>query len=205
MTRQDLQALRIPLVVLALTLLAVVGFLYFSGKAHDAAKARLAAREHELKQARKRIRTALEAGDLISRYLASYQRLVAMGFVGEEQRMNWLDALRSTNDQARLFGVEYDIGVQRPHTYAAQLNVGPLLLQESVMQLRLRLLHEEDLLRFFDALANTGGGLYTIDECRLRRLKNVDTEQVAQPPNVAAECALRWLTAKPPLSPEKKP
>ncbi len=119
--------------------------------------------------------------------------------------MNWLDGLRSANDQARLFGVEYDIGVQRPYAYSATLNMGRLQLQESVMHLRLRLLHEEDLLRFFDALASTGGGVYTIDECKLRRLKSVDTKQAAQSPNLAAECALRWLTVKPSPLPEKTP
>jgi hypothetical protein len=203
MNRQDLQELRIPLVVLALALLVAATCLYLSGKVHDAAQQRLATQERALKQARQRIQTSHEEGHLISRYLTTYQQLVAMGFVGDEQRMNWLDSLRSANEEARLFGVEYDIGVQRPSSYGAELDVGRLLLQESVMHLRLRLLHEEDLPRFFEALAKRGGGLYTVDQCKLRRLKIADTDQRAQSPNLTAECALRWLTVKPASLPDK--
>ncbi|MES2564221.1 MAG: hypothetical protein V4637_16065 [Pseudomonadota bacterium] len=203
MNRHDIQVLRIPLIILASSLLVAVACVYFSGKVHDAARERLATREHALKQARLRIQHAHEESELITRYLTSYQQLMATGFIGDEQRMNWLDGLRIANDQARLFGVEYDIGVQRPYSYASELNVGALVLQESIMNLRFRLLHEEDLPRFFDFLTKTAAGLYTIDQCKLQRLKDIQTEEVVQPPNLAAECALRWLTVRPSPLPEK--
>ena len=92
------------------------------------------------------------------RYLGAYQQLQKQGFAGEEQRINWLDALRLTNQQADLFGVDYDIGTQKAYPFAAALNPGPIQLRESVMRLRFRLLHEEDLLRFLDLLVAPGRG-----------------------------------------------
>jgi hypothetical protein len=66
------------------------------------------------------------------------------------------------------------------------------------MQVRLRLLHEEDLPRFFEALAQSGAGFFTIDRCVLRRLPSEDVERGTRlRQNVAAECDLRWLTARP--------
>ena len=140
---------------------------------------------------------------MIGRYADAYQQLARTGFVGEEQRINWLDSLRSANEEARMFGVEYDIGAQRPYVYAAEFPAAPLQLHESLMQVRLRLLHEEDLTRFLDALAWSGGGFFTVDRCVLRRLRTGEAERDARvQQNIAAECDLRWLTAR--LPAEKK-
>ncbi|MNC90938.1 hypothetical protein D3C83_70990 [compost metagenome] len=63
------------------------------------------------------------------------------------------------------------------------------------MKLRFRLLHEEDLMRFFHALAQAGAGVFSIDECTLKR---VDTSgAIRYQPNLAAECELSWITAQP--------
>jgi hypothetical protein len=148
---------------------------------------------------------ASRSGDenLIVRYLGSYQQLQKRGFAGEEQRINWLDALRVTNQQADLFGVDYDIGTQKPYPFAAAFNPGSIQLRESVMKLRFRLLHEEDLLRFLDVLARQGTGIYTVDQCSLKRL---DARGVIRyQPNLAAECELAWITASASPTPEKKP
>jgi hypothetical protein len=207
MSRQDLEALRVPLIALAVTLLAAALMVYFSGSVLDSKRQLLSKREGELKQARLKIQNAGEEKQMISLYLDGYQQLARAGFVGDEQRINWLDSLRIANEEARIFGVEYSISAQRPYAYANEFRVGQLMLQESVMHLKFRLLHEEDLLRFFDALGRRGGGFYTIDQCIMRRNKLVEAEKMIQAePNLAAECDVRWLTVKPapPAAPRKK-
>jgi hypothetical protein len=202
MNRDDLKALRNPLIALAFTLLAAAGLVYYSGSVLESARQLLTQREGELKQARLRIQNAGEEREMIGRYLSGYQQLARSGFVGEEQRINWLDSLRLASQQANLFGVEYEISVQRPYAHAAEFNPGQLLLQESVMRLRLRLLHEEDLARFVQALGQQGGGFFTMDQCIMKRLRPGDTTLQFQP-NLSAECELSWLTAKP-ATDEKK-
>lgn len=205
MNREDLQALRAPLIVLAVVLLAAAGLVYSSAAVLDSARQLLSQRESQLRDARLRIQNAGEEKEMIARYLAGYQRLAQAGFVGEEQRINWLDSLRVANQQANIFGVDYEISAQRPYVYAAEFNPGQLLLQESVMRLRLRLLHEDDLTRFFQALARQGGGFFTVDQCIMRRLKPGEADRVLQfQPNLSAECDLAWLTAKPATAVEKK-
>ncbi|HYC44773.1 MAG TPA: hypothetical protein VED01_04735 [Burkholderiales bacterium] len=204
-SRDDLQALRIPLIAFAATVVVSITLIVLSGSFLDRADRAKAQREAQLREARGRIQNAGEEKEMIGRYLAGYQQLARAGFVGEEQRINWLDSLRLANEEARIFGVEYDIGAQKPYAYAAEFNPGQLALQESVMNLRLRLLHEEDLPRFFNALARYGGGLFTIDQCSLRREARAETDRSLNvQPNLNAECNVRWLTVKPQAAAEKK-
>jgi hypothetical protein len=203
MKREDLEALRIPLIVLAVTLIAALGLVFVSAGFLENAKRTLSQRETQLREARLRIQNAGEEKEMIGRYLGRYQQLAQAGFVGDEQRINWLDSLRVANEEARIFGVEYDIGTQKPYVYASEFNTGPMLLQESVMQLRFRLLHEEDLPRFFSALARHGGSYFTIDQCTMRRMRTGEPDRSVQA-NLGAECEVRWLTIRPPGAPEKK-
>ena len=205
MKREDFEALRVPLIVLVATLVAAMLIIYVSGNVLESARLGLVKRDTELKQARLRIQNAGEEKEMISRYLGAYQQLARVGFVGDEQRINWLDSLRTANEEARIFGVEYDISAQRPYIYASEFNPGQLLLQESVMHLKFKMLHEEDLPRFFEALSRRGGGFYTVDQCVIERLKPGEAEKNLQvQANLAASCDLRWLTVKPAQPAEKK-
>ena len=203
MTRADFEAVRNPLLALGAILLGVAGAVYYTNQLAIGARRDLAQQEKQLKDARTRLLRSGDEKELIVRYLGSYEQLQKRGFAGEEQRINWLDALRQTNQQVDLFGVDYDIGTQKPYPFAAELNPGAIQLRESVMKLRFRLLHEVDLVRFLDALSRQGAGIYTVDQCSLKRL---DTRAaIRYQPNLAAECDLAWITASAAATAEKKP
>lgn len=194
MTQADLKAIRYPsLVLLAIVLLGAAA-IYYTGLLAVAARQQLTQQQGQLREARTRLQKSGDEKDVIVRYLGGYQQLQRRGFVGDEQRINWLDGLRLTNQQADLFGVDYNISSQKPYPYTADLNPGQIQLYESVMKLRFRLLHEEDLMRFLNSLARQGAGIYTVDYCTMKRL---DTGGVIRyQPNIAAECELAWITAR---------
>jgi hypothetical protein len=194
MTQADLQAIRNPSLLLAAILTATVSTVYYTERLAVAARQQLAQQQTQLKDARTRVQKSGDEKEVIVRYLGSFQQLARRGFVGEEQRINWLDGLRLTNQQADLFGVDYDIASQKPYPYAADLNPGDIKLNQSVMKLRFRLLHEEDLMRFLDTLARQGAGIYTVDQCSMKRLDI--GAAIRYQPNIAAECELAWITAK---------
>ena len=194
MNAADFQALRYPLIVLLAVVLAGASAIYFSDLLTVAARQQLAQQQNQLKEARTRLQKSGDEKDIIVRFLDGFRQLERSGFVGEEQRINWLDALRLANQQADLFGVDYQIATQKRYPYAAELSPGQIALNQSVMRLRFRLLHEEDLIRFLSALARQGGGIFTVDLCLLRR---IDTGGVIRyQPNVTADCELAWITAK---------
>lgn len=191
----DLKALQAPLLVLFAAALAASGAVYYTDVLSKQAEQQLTQQEAQLKEARSRLYRSGEEKELIVRYLGSYQQLQRIGFVGDEQRINWLDGLRLSNQQADLFGADYQISAQHPYPYASELGPGRLTLHQSVMKLRFRLLHEEDLMRFFNTLSSAGAGLFSIDACTLKR---VDASgAIRYQPNLAADCELSWITAKP--------
>ena len=194
MNQADLQALRNPLLVLLAVLLVAAVAIYTTEQLTVSAQRQLRQQQNQLKEARTRLQKSGEEKDVIVRFLDGFRQLERSGFVGEEQRINWLDALRLANQQADLFGVDYQIATQKRFQYAAELNPGQITLNQSVMRLRFRLLHEEDLVRFLNALARQGGGIFNVDLCLLRR---IDTGGVIRyQPNVTADCELSWITAK---------
>jgi hypothetical protein len=202
MNAGDLQALRAPLIVQVAVLQAGAAAIYFSDRMTVAARQQLAQQQNQLKEARTRLQKSGEERDIIVKFVDGFRQLERSGFVGDEQRINWLDGLRLANQQADLFGVDYQIETQKRFQYAAELNPGQIALNQSVMRLRFRLLHEEDLIRFLNALARQGGGIFTVDLCQLRRL---DTGGVIRyQPNVQANCELSWITAKVGAAAEQK-
>ena len=194
MNQSDFEALRTPLLVLLAVLVAGAGAIFYTDRLLASERQQLLQQQGQLKQAHVRLQKSGDERDIIVLYLDRYRQLERAGFVGEEQRINWLDGLRLANQQADLFGVDYQIGTQKAYPFAAEFNPGQIELNQSLMQLRFRLLHEGDLLRFFDALARQNAGIFTIDQCLLRR---IDTRGVIRyQPNVNAECELSWITAR---------
>ena len=64
------------------------------------AKRELAQQQSKLRDARARLQKSRDENAIIARYLNDYQYLQRIGFIGDEQRINWLEALRFTNQQA---------------------------------------------------------------------------------------------------------
>jgi hypothetical protein len=194
MTQADFQALKNPLLMLLAVALVGASAVYYSERMMMAQRQQLVQQQAQLKDARTRLQKSGDEREIILRYLDRFRQMERVGYIGEEQRINWLDGLRLANQQADLFGVEYQIGAQSPYAFAADFNPGQLALNQSVMRLRFRLLHEEDLLRFFNALARQGTGLFSIDQCNLRRMNTGGV--IRYQPNVNAECDLSWITVK---------
>jgi hypothetical protein len=202
MNRDDFQTLRNPLIALLVVALFGAAIVYYSERIEVTARQQLSRQQVQLKDARTRLQKSGDEREIIVRYIDRYRQMERIGYIGDEQRINWLDGLRLANRQADLFGVEYQIGAQKPYAYAVDYNPGQLALNQSVMRLRFRLLHEEDLLRFFNALARQDNGLFTIDQCSLKRINTGGI--IRYQPNVNAECDLSWITVKVGAGPERK-
>lgn len=192
--------LTIPLLILLATLAAAVALAKFTSDSVAFAQRNLDTQRAQLRDAQTRVQKSGTEKDLIARYLPNYQKLDALGFIGDEQRINWLDALRNVNHKGSLFGINYDIAAKKAYPNAAALGAGQLNLSQSVMKLRFQMLHEGDLPKFFEYLAEQNAGVFIVNQCNVRRTS------VAPPPrfqpNMSAECELAWLTAQPPSATE---
>ncbi len=138
-----------------------------------------------------------DEGQLIRTYLPKYEGLARRGVVGPEQRLNWMEALRGASDALKLPSVRYDIHPQIPYTRGSPTMTSGLGVYASQMDLILGLLHEEDLNRLLRELRDRATGLFTVEECRLRRAA-ARIEPQSGRPNVNAECSLSWTTIRQP-------
>ncbi len=195
MNTDELKALRGPLIFLVLILAIASGGIYYTYLLRQQAQALLVQQQGQLREAEMRMQRSGDEEAIIIQYVEKYRQLQRSGFVGDEQRINWLDGLRVANERTDLFGINYEIGVQQPYAYATELNPGQISLRQSVMKLDFRLLHEGDLLRFFEALRTQDAGLFHLDRCLLRRTETSGV--ISFQPNLSATCDLIWITATP--------
>lgn len=182
-----------PLVLLICALAAAAIVLAITHRSLEAAQQRQQHQQNALRAEQQRVRTADDEKKAIERYRDEYITLQRQGFIGEEQRINWVDSLRNANFALNLFGIDYSIGAQQAYTEAISVP-GALQLRESHMRLGLKLLHEEDLLRFFDYLARQQVGVFHPRSCTLTRLEGAAKASAAA--NVEATCEIAWITAQ---------
>jgi len=203
MNANDLRSLRTPLLALVLVVATGAGLLYYIDQTLTVARRDLARQQAQLREARTKVQKSGDERDLIVKYADRYRYLQQIGFAGEEQRLNWVDALRLSNQQAQLFGISYQIESQKAYPYANELDPGQLGVFHSAMKVDLGLLHEGDLVSFLATLARQRAGFFAVNECRLTRAASGNNIRLQ--PNLRASCELSWITLRPTTSADKKP
>ena len=129
---------------------------------------------------------------LVDRYHRRYQRFDDLGFIGRESRLDWVETLRMAANGLSVPRLSYAIEPQIEVVPPVQSVLGgeDLQIRASKVQLELGLLHELDLLRFFDDLQAHAPGLIKVDRCELSwevepgSRVNTDT-------NLSASCAVQ--------------
>jgi hypothetical protein len=205
MNADDLKALRNPLIMLAVVIAAGTGAIYYLDHSLATAKRALVQQTNQMREARTRLQRSGDENNIIVRNLPSYQNLQRLGFAGEEQRLNWVEGLRLSNQQAQLFGITYQIGAQQPYAYANELNPGQLALHQSSMKISFSMLHEGDLMRLLGTLGKQGAGFFSVNQCQIDRAGGSGISGARYQPNLRAECDLSWITVTAPAPAEKTP
>ena len=96
--------------------------------------------------------------------------------------------------QHQIAAVDYEIAPQRPLPLAGNRAFPAVDILASRVTLKIRALHEGDVLAFVESLAASRQGFYPVDRCLLKRVEVADPE--AMQPRVEAECGLEWITLK---------
>lgn len=192
LTPQDWLKLRNPLVFLVLVLIAISALIIYTQQQKSMAEQALQTQTNQLNQARQRYLASGQEKDTISQYLPKYQTLLQQGFVGEEHRIEWVDALRKIHGREKLFNINYSIGAQEEYQPNFISNAGSIKLYRSVMKLELSMLHEGDLLTLIDDLRQQQGAPFMVRQCEITRQNAVIGNSFA--PNMHADCELDWVT-----------
>ncbi len=136
----------------------------------------------------------------MSTYALEYASLVDRGVVGGEQRLDWIEELEKLRRQHHVIDFKYTIAPQQPYIPTPALNTGDLEINLSGLGLQIDLLHEMQLIEFFEALRSDMKGWFVVDRCTLERAATADTAETPLPTNIGAQlkadCAGGWITLK---------
>lgn len=130
---------------------------------------------------------------LAREYGRPFEVITRKGVVGEERRLDWVEALRETTASLRLNKSNYRIEPRQMVAPEYIASSGNFSIYASRMYLQLSLLHEGDLLTVIDALDRKAPGIFHVESCALER-KQDDFLKSGAGENVAAECQLAWYT-----------
>lgn len=108
--------------------------------------------------------------------------------LGEERRLEWTETLRKIKGDLHLPSMNYEFGAQTKLTGGQAFT-----FFSTPMQIRLHVLHEEDLLSFLEQIKAQASALVLLRHCKLYPLQqgNLETES---PTLLGAECEMQWLT-----------
>ena len=188
--RPPWHAIKIPLLLLlAVLLLAGAGARWSSGLLLDA-RNQMQQQALASQSARQKLqRSNLEKG-LIQQHLGGYQALAARGFIGEEKRLAWIEAVQQANRDAHLYGLDYSL---EPRTASPAPLASGLPLGQTAMKLRMPMLVEDDLPRFLAALRQRTTGVFRVSSCEMSRSTDIAPEASSRP-GLQVECELLWFT-----------
>jgi hypothetical protein len=140
---------------------------------------------------------------LIEDYLPRFEELDEKGIIGEEHRLNWVEALREAASLVKLPGLRYEIYEQKEYIPEFPVETGTLKLYGSDMSLEIALLHEGDLPALLRVLRRQAQGVYSVQECKLIR-PDEELQRNPKKPNLRATCELTWFTIREPGEEENK-
>lgn len=203
LTSHDWKVLQLPLIAFGFVLIVVLALISYTGNKKAEALIKLESQKSQLNQARQRFQTSGMEKEMIAKYMPMYLDLVRRGFIGEERRIEWIDDLRTINQQFKLFGIHYSIGTQEIYKPPFQVDTSIFSLHHSLMKIEIPLLHEGDVLTVLNYLDSRQSAPFMPRDCVISRLSSSTKNKFL--PYLNASCELDWLTISEPSLTGAKP
>jgi len=130
--------------------------------------------------------------------IGRFQALKARGYIGPEQRLDWIEAIARIKAARRIFKLAYEFAPQRPVDAAilpGGASAGGFEIMSSQMRLQVELLHEGELLAFLADLRDTVQALIQVRSCAMERIAP-STANRGNNAQLKAECTLEWITLR---------
>lgn len=197
LTQKDWRQLRFPILGLGIAMIAVGLLASYAEQYRTEKESAMVAEEGLYRNARQKFESSGLEKETIIEYLPTYNELLAKGFIGEERRIEWIERLRQIHGQYNLFSIDYSIGQQEKYNPSFVSNLGNHVLNRSVMELQLDMLHEGDLINLLEDL-HKDTPPFMVRDCEITRPigAEIDTKKVAA--NLKAACEIDWITLRDP-------
>ncbi len=132
--------------------------------------------------------------DLLEQYKSRYAGYKASGLVGVERRLSWVESLESTNADLQLPAINYNLLPQEAFERPGFKVNRDVDVKGSIMDLKMDLLHEEDLFTLIEGLKLSIENIFTVESCSITRSSPVSSSLDTKRANLSSNCRLRWVT-----------
>jgi hypothetical protein len=195
-SKSDFHLMRWSLSAIGASVLLGGVILYSSSMYADSAKINLHTAQIKMNDARKRLATAKQDLENLSDYSQEYYSLENKQVIGDDHRLDWMDALEKIRNQNLVLDFRYSIAPQKKYAPQPALDSGNFEIHYSETKLQFDLLHEGQLMKFFDALRTQNNGWYQLQGCSMQRIGMSEETDAAAVPHIKAECSGGWITLK---------
>lgn len=189
----DFPLIRWSVIAFCTAALASAAMMYISGRYAQQTQNFLRDAQTHHQDARNRLNAAHEDQENMAEYADEYGKLMVRKVVGDEPRLDWIEALEKLRKQKLVLDFRYSIMPQKNYVSQPAVSSSNFDIHYSEMKLSFDLLHEEQLLNFFNALRLQSAGWYQLDGCTLKRN---DNPSPATQVHLSAECTGGWITLK---------
>ena len=195
----DWELLRRPLGLLLLSAMLSGSLAGIAALARGQLQRQAQAEQAALADRAARNQRAAESATLLAAHGNHVAALRQQGFLGEEQRLTWVEALKAWQDARQIENLRYHFEPRRPWLApgtedAPEGGGGAGALFFTKAHVGAQLLHEGDWLALFTQLDAQARGQYTVDQCQLRRLAAGGGRGAAADGGLEMACDLRWYT-----------
>jgi len=185
--------LRVSWVLLGLSIAAAIGIVLGAQWDRERESRESTSAQRRLSEATGRVEAARRERDSLQESADVFRTLLERGLLQGEHRLDLVEMVNSLRVRHGLFSLDYEIAPQRTLQLPGGRVYPALEVLASRVKVKLRALHEGDVLGFVQDLGQSRQGFYPIDRCLMRR---VEAPADALQPHVEAECAFEWITLK---------
>lgn len=198
----DFNLLRWSLAAISVSVILCGIVLYSSQQYAVHTQQNFLAAQQQINTARNRLTVAHQDQENLATYSQDYQALEERNIIGDNHRLSWIEGLEKLRQQNIVIGFRYNIAPQKIYAPQPAIDSGNFDIHYSEMKLQFELLHEGQLLNFFNALRSQIKGQYQLEGCTLlrnaanNRDDNDDDDIPSITTNLKAECSGGWITLK---------
>lgn len=190
-----LRRLAAPTAIAAVLIALGVAALAMTDRFADEARKAFEAARTERAGIQSRLSRATEDEREIRARLVDYQSLRDRGILGDERRLDWVEAIKTIKTERRLYDVKYSIEPRRPIDYPNLKQTPGVELLMSRMRIETALLHEEDLLLLLADLKARIAPLVVVRSCGLTRVAGASVAGGAGP-RLRGDCLVDLVTIR---------
>ena len=199
-SKSDLPIIKWSLLVFILSLAVSSFAIWLSAAYVDHSRKDRQVAQLQLVNARKLLGDTQSDLNNMSTYAQEYTSLVNNRVIGGERRLDWMEELTKLRQQQLVVDFKYTISPQLPYTPNPPLDAGVYELKLSGLNLQIELMHEMQLIKFFDAVRSNIKGWFIIDHCTLERSVSNPVTDIPNPlytsSQLKADCVGGWITMK---------